>query len=40
MADKKPAMLYTRDALGRGSAAGVPESRSFLYRTLRRRRWQ
>ncbi len=34
MADKKPAMLYTRDALGRAPAERVPESLSFLYRTL------
>lgn len=34
MADKKPAMLYTRDALGRETAERVPESLSFLYRTL------
>ena len=34
MADKKPAMLYTRDALGRAAGGRVPESLSFLYRTL------
>ena len=34
MADKKPAMLYTRDAPGRETAERVPESLSFLYRTL------